>query len=74
MDVARAVLGLAVCVALLVLMSENRRRIGVRVVVVAGTLLPLMLDVLLLRGPGTSDVFGAMASSFNGVINRGDVG
>ncbi|TXG88102.1 MAG: NupC/NupG family nucleoside CNT transporter [Thermomicrobiales bacterium] len=72
-NIAHGLLGLAVCVGLLTLLSENRSAWPARTVFV-GLLLQCLFAIALLRLPGFAYVFELLARFLNEVIKKADVG
>lgn len=72
-NIAHGLLGLAICVGLLTLLSENRRAWPVRTVCI-GVALQILFAIALLRLPGMADAFDLLAQATNEVIKKADAG
>ncbi len=66
-------LGIVALIALGWMISENRKRFPMRMVV-SGIALQFVLAVLFLKTPGVADAFNWFAQLVNGVIKRADAG
>lgn len=73
MDRFTGLLGMALLLAFAVLLSQDRRRIAWRVVI-GGVLLQASLALIMLRVPGATDAFDAIARVLAAVISCADAG
>ncbi len=73
MDRFTGLLGMVLLIAFAVLLSHDRRRIAWRVVV-GGVLLQAALAMLMLRVPGATDAFEAVARLLAAIIGSADAG